>query len=124
MEFGADKCAYLHINKGKIVESKQDKEINGLKIAPLATHDQYKYLRIDENISYVGLLNKERISKEYFARVKKIWSSELSDYNKVTAHNTFAVPVITPTIGIIDWTIAEIEQLDINYRKFLPKLRC
>ena len=117
-------CIPSYKQKGKTVESKQDIEINGLKIAPLATDYQYKYLGIDENISYVGPLNKEKISKEYFARVKKIWSSELSDYNKVTAHNTFAVPVITPTIGIIDWTIAEIEQLDINYRKFLPKLRC
>ena len=78
MAFGADKCAYLHIDNGKIVESKQVIEINGLKIAPLATDDQYKYLGIDENISYVGPRNKERIPK-YFERVKKIWSSELSE---------------------------------------------
>ena len=51
--------------------------------------------------------------------MRKIWSSELSDFNKVIAHNSFAVPVITPTIGIIDWTIDGIRQVDINKRNLL-----
>ena len=37
-----------------------------------------------------------------------MWFSELSDFNKVIANNSFAVPIITPTIGIIDWTIGKI----------------
>ena len=35
------------------------------------------------------------------------------------AHNSFAVPTITPTIGIINWTTGEIRQIDINTRKLL-----
>ena len=35
------------------------------------------------------------------------------------AHDSFAVPTITPTIGIIDWTTGEIRQIDINTRKLL-----
>ena len=31
--------------------------------------------------------------------------------------SSFATPIITPTIGIIDWTIGDIKQLDINTRK-------
>ena len=46
-------------------------------------------------------------------------SSELSNFNKVIALNSFSVPIITPTIGIIDWTIDEIRQIDINARKLL-----
>ena len=49
-----------------------------------------------------GPLNKERVTKEYNKRVRKIWSSELYGNNKVTAHNTLAVPVITPIIGILE----------------------
>ena len=41
----------------------------------------------------------------------------MPDFNKVIAHNSFAVPIITPTIGIIDWTIDEIRQIDIDTRK-------
>ena len=43
----------------------------------------------------------------------------MPDFNKVIAHNSFAVPIITPTIGIINWTINEIRQIDINTRKLL-----
>ena len=48
--------------------------------------DTYKYLGINENISYVGAFNKEKVTKQYYTRVKKIWKSELSSFNKVIAH--------------------------------------
>ena len=38
--------------------------------------------------------------------------------NKTTTHNTFAVPVISYTIGILDWTKKEIQDLDITTRKY------
>ena len=51
--------------------------------------------------------------------MRKIWSSELSAYDKHLAHNTFALPVLTPTYGIFDWTIREIQNVDITMRKIL-----
>ena len=64
-------------------------------------------------------MNKERVTTEYKKRVQKIWSSELSAYSKYLAHNTFALPVLTPTFGILHCTIREIENLDITTRKIL-----
>ena len=64
-------------------------------------------------------LNQERVTNEYKRRVRKIWSSDLYSNNKITAHNTFAIPVITPTIGIINWTKQEIRNLDIETRRIL-----
>ena len=46
-----------------------------------------------------------------------IWSSELNNINKVQAHNTFALPVLTPTIGVLPLTKKEIKDLDILTRK-------
>ena len=37
------------------------------------------------------------------------------------AHNTFAVPVLVPTFGILDWTKKEIEDIDIKTRKTLTQ---
>ena len=51
--------------------------------------------------------------------MRTIWSSELSAYNKHLADNTFVLPVLTPTFGILDCTIREIENLDISTRKIL-----
>ena len=52
-------------------------------------------------------------------RIRKIWSSELYSNNKVTVHNMFAIPVLTPTFGIIKWTKDELEQMDVKTRKIL-----
>ena len=119
MVFGESKCAFLAIDKGKIVESHKVIVINGVAIKPLKDGDSYKYLSQDENIGYVGPLNKARVTAEYKKRVRKIWSSELSAYNKHIAHNVFALPVLTPTFGIICWTIQEIGNLVIITRKIL-----
>ena len=97
----------------------QDLEINGVKIRPIKDGESYRYLGQDENLSYDGPANKSRVTKEYCKRVRKIWASELSVYNKYVAHNAFAVPVLIPKFGILDWTIAEIKQLDIKTRKIM-----
>ena len=123
MDFGTNKCAYLKIVKEMIVGDGEPLVMNNLTIKPVKEGDTYKYLGIDENISYHGPINKERVSKEYFTRTRKIWSSELSAYNKVIAHNAFAVPVLIPTIGVLDWTIGEIKDIDIKTRKILTLTR-
>ena len=45
--------------------------------------------------------------------------SELSAYSKHVAHNAFVVLVLIPTFGLLNWTINEIEQTDIEMRKGL-----
>ena len=123
MDFGTDKCAYLKIVKGTIVSDVEPLVMNKLTIKSAKDGDTYKYLGIDENISYHGPINKERVSKEYFTRTRKIWSSELNAYNKEIAHSAFAVPVLIPTIGVLDWTIGEIKDIDIRTRKILTLTR-
>ena len=119
MTFGEDKCVYQQVENGKLIKNTEYLEINNLFIKPIKDGDTYKYLGIDENISYVGAVNKERVTKEYYTRVKKIWKSELSSFNKVIAHNTFAIPVLTTTVGVVNWTIKEIKEIDIRTRKHL-----
>ena len=119
MQFGADKCAYLYIENGQRSTLTETITMNGLELNKLEEGDSYKYLGQDENIRYEGSLNKERIATEYYRRVRKIWNSELDGKNKVTAHNTFAIPVLTPTFGILEWTKKEIEQMDVKTRKLL-----
>ena len=52
-------------------------------------------------------------------RIRKIRSSELYSNNKIIADNTFAIPVLTPTFGIVKWTKDELEQMDVKTRKIL-----
>ena len=119
MQFEEDKCAYLQTEKGKVIQNLKPISINGSTIKPIEEGDNYKYLGIDENISYNGPINKERVTTEYINRVRKIWNSQLSDFNNAVAHNEFAVPTLTSTVGILDWTCKEIDQMDIKTRKTL-----
>ena len=55
--------------------------------------------------------------KEFKQRNKKIWTSKLNAKNKIIAHNTFSVSMVTPTIGILNWTKNDIKSMDIMTRK-------
>ena len=119
MEFGVDKCAYIYIERGKKTSLGETLMIQGVELKELEEGDLYKYLGQEESVGYNGKLNKERVTKEYFKRVRKIWKSELYSNNKAIAHNIFAIPVVTPTFGILNWTKEELEQIDIKTRKLL-----
>ena len=73
----------------------------------------------DEDIGLKKELNKQQITKEYLRRVRQIWNSELYSCNKIHVHNIFAIPILTPTFGILEWTKQELEDLDIKTRKIL-----
>ena len=75
MEFGTDKCAYLYIEKGQRKYLNQNISINNLELKELKDDEPYKYLGRDEDTACVGELNKERVLKEYYNRVRKIWNS-------------------------------------------------
>ena len=102
MQFGSDKYAYIYIERGKQVSLGRKFSIKNIELNQLENGNCYKYLGQDENIGFNDTLNKERVTQEYFQRVRKIWSSELYVNNKVTSHNIFAIPVITPIFGIIN----------------------
>ena len=119
MKFGLDKCAYIYIERGiqKSLDAKLS--INGTDIEELDSGETYTYLGQDEDIGFKGELNKQRVKKEYLRRVRQTWNSELYSRNKVLAHNIFAIPVLTPTFGILEWTKQDLDDLDIKTRKIL-----
>ena len=98
--FGEDKCAYQQVENGKLIKNTEDLKINNFNIQPVKDSDTYKYLGIDENISYVGTVinSNDRIFNQ-------------GEENLAFRTNTFAIPVLTNTVGIIDWTIEKIKQM-------------
>ena len=109
----------MKVVKGKQVSNLQLLKMNDIVMQPIEEGDTYKYLGQDENINFDGPISKERVTKDYFTRVRKIWTSELSAYNKVLAHNSFALPVLVSTFGILGWSIQDIKDLDIKTRQQL-----
>ena len=110
MELGKDKCAYVYIKRGQKTSFGEKLQLNDIELNELENEEHYKYLGQNESIGY-NVLNKERVLKEYYRRIRKIWDSELYSRNKIIAHNTFAIPVITPTYGILNWSKEELEEI-------------
>ena len=61
-----------------------------------------KYLGKEGNLGCAGTVNKKRVTNEYYKRVTKLWRSKLLNYNKHVAQNTFAVPLLIPTFGLLN----------------------
>ena len=72
MEFGEDKCGYIYIEQGKRKTQGKAIIMNGVTIKGLEEGESYRYLGQDESIGHEGSLNKERVGKEYYRRVRQI----------------------------------------------------
>ena len=73
----------------------------------------YKYLGVSEGNGVQHSQMKEKIRKKYSAGCG--WNSA----NKLEAINTLAVPVVTYSLNVINWTLQELAKLDTKTRKFL-----
>ena len=62
---------------------------------------------------------KQKIRKEYYCRIRMLLKSELNSANNLEAINTLAVPVVTYSFNIINWTLQELAKLDTKTRDFL-----
>ena len=111
MEFGFDKCAKLTITYAKV------SGIEGMNLP----NNNIKELNLDETYKYLGILQAndfkltqviKKTLSEYNKRVRKILKSKLNSGNIIKAINSWAVPVVRYTAGIIDWTQGELEDLD------------
>ena len=102
LKFGLWKCSYMIVERGKITAATEQITINNVTINTMKEEDSDKYLGKDGSLGYVGPVSKERVTNEYYKRVKWIWKSELSVYNKHVAHNAFAAPVLSYRNQFID----------------------
>ena len=90
MKFGESKCAY-QIERGVKIGKGEPIRIGGLTIKEIENGDSYRYLGIDEPVGAPVPLNKEKVTKEYRKRLRKIWNSELNGQIKslCTTHLLF-----------------------------------
>ena len=118
-KFNPNKCAKLCIKRGKYCSSNSIHLDADTTIKDMDQHDTYKYLGTSENAGINHKIMKVKISKEYFCRILMVLNSQLSSQNKFKAINTFAMPTITYSFSIVNWSLSEIRKLDSKTRKLL-----
>jgi len=111
MEFGLDKCSSLVIKRGVVVESGGIVLPTGT-IKALAVDTAYKYLGVLEVEGFKQAEMKSTVKASYKERLHSVLKSRLSGCNQIRTINSFAVPLIRYTAGIVDWTVNECAELD------------
>ncbi|KAJ8940621.1 hypothetical protein NQ318_004545 [Aromia moschata] len=74
-----------------------------------------------------GRINHTQLKKEfqekYKSRVTKLLNTLLSGGNLIKAINSWAVPVLTYSFGIVKWSVTDLDELDRLTRRLLTKFR-
>jgi hypothetical protein len=120
MQLGLDKCAVLHIKRGRGVGNGEDLQlVDGSIIHHLDAGETYAFLGIAQNRLQDAHNVKKALRSKYKSLLRQIWSSQLSGRNKISATNMLAVPILSYTFGVLKWNIKELQSLDIETRKIM-----
>ena len=117
MEVGVEQCAVLIMKKGKIAKSDQISLPNKTTMKGLKEGDCYKYFGVIQADGMKHHEMKEKIKTEYYRRVRKILETNLNGGNIMTGINTWAISLLRYCAAFLDWTGAELEQMDRRTRK-------
>ena len=119
MEFGIDKCAMLVLKRGKFERSEGIQLPDNEQIKSLGEKEGYKYLGILEADGVLEKDMKEKLSKEYSRRVRKVFQSKLNGGNTIKAVNTWAVSLLRYGAAFVSWTREELRDMDRKTRKMM-----
>ena len=117
MEFGIEKCALVNIQRGKVTRTEGIQLPDGHNIKNI-DETRYEYLGIIEG-EEIKCQEMKKINREYIKRLKATLKSKHNSGNTVKAINTWAVPVIRYSTGIVDWKNSELSSMDRKTRKVL-----
>lgn len=122
MKFGLEKCKTQTITRGKHSVNNFQLE-DGKIIESMSERETYKYLGTLQSIRTQHKHVKQEIESTYMNRLVSILKSKLNGRNTIKAINTYAVPVLTYTFGVIKWTDTDITNLERKTRTTLSKFR-
>ena len=119
MTFGLEKCPKASFKRGKLTRSVSIELDRDTIIKDLDQEEYYKHLGVNECEGIQHSQMKEKIRKECYNRVRAILKIELNSANRIEAINTLAIPVVTYSLSIVNWTPSDIKKMDTKIRKLM-----
>ena len=102
MSFGVRKCTYIGLKRGKVYSTQYIVLCNGESIYSLALASAYKYLGLLEADVFQKSEVRDKVTKEYYQRIRLVLKSELKARNKFLSINAYAIPVVRYTVSLIN----------------------
>jgi hypothetical protein len=118
MTFEIEKCKTLSTVKRKLELRNFTTGEEDTMIA-MKEEDIYKYLGHMQIKQIIHSQMKQQLGDEYLQRTKSILKIKLNGKNTFKAINTYAIPVLTFSFGIVKWTPTDLENLQIKTRALL-----
>ena len=112
MNLNPAKCAVLHVRRGKPDEGCSIQVGDETIAESLRLNETYKYLGVVQAAMIPHPKLKTQLTAEYKKRLYLLLNSGLNARNMIKAINTYALPVMTYSYGIVNWTEAEIKTTD------------
>ncbi|KAJ0173906.1 hypothetical protein K1T71_010052 [Dendrolimus kikuchii] len=122
MEFGIDKCKINSVKNGQNY-SHHYTTTTGDNIIPLCEWDVYKYLGYNQSLLIHHKDTKQKLTQQFQHRLNMILKTQLHSRNTVKAINTFVIPLLTYSFGIINWNKTEIKNLQRKINTTMTKFR-
>ncbi|KAL1447199.1 hypothetical protein WDU94_005635 [Cyamophila willieti] len=126
MKFGIDKCATLEVRRGKIQTQNNIDLTTTPMTLPSLNQDPnatYKYLGVKQSLLFGKEEVKQNLINTYTMRVKKILSTSLNGFNKIKGINTWCIPILTYSFGVVPWTKTDLQDLDRRTRVLMTQYR-
>ncbi len=120
LEWNAKKCNILLMKNGEIDLSTKVVTLNDdTKIDCLSSEDLYKFLGIPENVLHDVEDIVKRLKKVVQQRTNVVWTSPLSEYNKVVATNVFVHSSLEYFMWSEKFKLEDIRDMDQSIRTIL-----
>ena len=119
MTINMTKSAMLLVKRGKVASSEVYSLSNVGSMPYVDVSEGYKYLGVFQDVLLDDDKVKQTVLSEYRSRFRRVLSSHLNGYYKIIALNSYALPVIRYSAGIIKWSQSELDDIDRKSRKLL-----
>lgn len=123
MQLGIDKCKIQSVRKGKLTTDIEYETVTKETITAVNTNEFYKYLGIQQSLTIPHTKIKEELKAEFERRLKAVLKTHLNSKNLTTAINTYAIPVLTYSIGVVKWTKTDIDAIERSLRVQMTRFR-
>jgi hypothetical protein len=121
MELGPEKCKIINLEKGHLVQSEGFYIDDNQAIQDLAKNENYKYLAYLQLKGLKDYIIKDKLLSQFKNRINQILTTNLNSINIIRTINTFTIPLLTYSFGIVKWNKTELEELARIIRASLTK---
>ena len=121
-KWNPNECKVINVRKGKQVEHAANLKLDETTLVEkLKSGTKYMFVGVRESVMEDEKSGLTVAAKTCLERLSTIWTSPLSDANRVKAKNQFALLVLTYPMWTQQWPLGELQSIDRETRKLISE---